>query len=81
MEDAEIALMLCLLLIPIAIWLQVWVKGRRVERQNEMGEEEWQTTGRAFVSIILEGTAVIGGLIIIIVASGGVIKYIMNFYM
>lgn len=81
MEDAEIALMLCLLLIPVAIWLQVWVKGRRVERQNEMGEEEWQTTGRAFVSIILEGTAVIGGLIIIIVASGGVIKYIMNFYM
>ncbi len=81
MEDAEIALMFCLLLIPVAIWLQVWVKGRRVKRQNEMGEEEFETAGRAFVSIILEGVAVIGGLLIVIVASGGVIKYILNFYM
>jgi len=81
MEDAEIALMFCLLLIPVAIWLQVWVKGRRIQRQNEMGEEEFENTGRAFLSIILEGTAVIGGLIIIIVASGGVIKYVLNFYM
>ncbi len=81
MEDAEIALMFCLLLIPAAIWLQVWVKGRRIKRQNEVGEEEFENTGRAFVSILLEGVAVIGGLLIIIVASGGVIKYILNFYM
>ncbi len=81
MEDAEIALMFCLLLIPVVVWLQVWVKGRRVRRQNEMGEEEFDTTGRAFVSIIVEGVAVIGGLLIIIVASGGIIKYILNFYM
>jgi len=81
MEDAEIALMVCLLLIPVAIWLQVWVKGRRIKRQNEMGEEEFDNTGRAFFSIIVEGAAVIGGLIMVIVASGGVIKYILNFYM
>ncbi|MDH5479316.1 MAG: hypothetical protein OEX11_00945 [Nitrosomonas sp.] len=81
MEDAEIALMFCLLLIPVAIWLQVWVKGRKIKRQNEMGEEEFDNTGRAFLSIMLEGVAVIGGLLIVIVASGGVIKYILNFYM
>ena len=80
MEDAEIALMFSLLAIPVAIWLQLWVKNRREERKNLLGEEEFENTARAFISIILEGTAIIGGLIIIIVASGGVIKYILNFY-
>lgn len=79
--DAEIALMISLLIIPLVIWLQIWVKGRRVKRQNELGDEEFDTTRGAFVSIILEGVAVIGGLIMIIVATGGVIKYILNFYM
>ena len=79
--DAEIALMISLLIIPLVIWLQIWVKGRRVKRQNELGDEEFETTRGAFVSIILEGVAVIGGLIMIIVATGGVIKYIINFYM
>ena len=81
MGDAEIALMISLLIIPLVIWLQIWVKGRRVKRQNELGDEEFETTRGAFVSIILEGVAVIGGLIMIIVATGGVIKYIINFYM
>jgi hypothetical protein len=80
MEDAEIALMFSLLAIPVAIWLQLWVKSRREERKNLLGEEEFENTARAFISIILEGTAIVGGLIIIIVASGGVIKYILNFY-
>ena len=79
--DAEIALMISLLIIPLVIWLQIWVKGRRVKRQNELGDEEFDTTRGAFVSIILEGVAVVGGLIMIIVATGGVIKYILNFYM
>ena len=80
MEDAEIALMFSLLIIPIAIWLQIWVKNRRESRRNDLGDEEFEDTGRAFFSIIIEGTAIIGGLIAIIVASGGVIKYIINFY-
>ena len=80
MEDAEIALMFSLLAIPVAIWLQIWVKKRRENRRNAMGEEEFENTGRAFFSIIVEGTAIIGGLIMIIVASGGVIKYIIKFY-
>jgi hypothetical protein len=80
MEDAEIALMFSLLAIPAAIWLQLWVKNRRQHRRNQLGEEEFENTGRAFFSIIVEGTAVIGGLIMIIVASGGVIKYVINFY-
>ena len=81
MGDAEIALMISLLIIPLVIWLQIWVRDRKIRRRNEIGDEEFETTSGAFVSIILEGTAMIGGLIMLIVASGGVIKYIINFYM
>ena len=80
MEDAEIALMFSLLAIPAAIWLQLWVKNRREKRKNVLGEEEFENTSRVFVSIILEGTAIVGGLIMIIMGAGGVIKYIINFY-
>lgn len=80
MEDAEIALMFSLLVIPVAIWLQLWVKNRREKRRNVLGEEEFESTLRAFTSIIIEGTAIVGGLIMIIMGSGGVIKYIINFY-
>ncbi|NBQ68872.1 MAG: hypothetical protein EBU46_08595 [Nitrosomonadaceae bacterium] len=59
MEDAEIVLMFSLLMIPAAIWLQLWVKNRRE---------------------ILEGTAIVGGLIMIIMGSSGVLKYVLNFY-
>ncbi|MCB1937129.1 MAG: hypothetical protein KDF59_14440 [Nitrosomonas sp.] len=80
MEDAEIVLMFCFLAIPVAIWLQIWVKNRKQNRKNPLGEEEFENTGRAFFSIIIEGTAMIGGLIIIIVATSGIVKYIINFY-
>lgn len=80
MEDTEIALMFSLLAIPVAIWLQLWVKNRREKRKNVLGEEEFENTSRVFVSIILEGTAIVGGLIMIIMGAGGVIKYIINFY-
>ncbi len=42
MEDAEIALMFSLLTIPVAIWLQLWVKNRREKRRNDLGEEEFE---------------------------------------
>ncbi|MCE7914991.1 MAG: hypothetical protein DYH15_10020 [Nitrosomonas sp. PRO4] len=80
MEDAEIALMFSLLTIPVAIWLQLWVKNRREKRKNLLGEEEFDNAARAFISIILEGAAIVGGLIMIIMGSGGIIKYIINFY-
>ncbi len=81
MEDAEIALMFSLAAIPVAIWLQLWVRNRRQNRQNVLGEEEFANTGRAFMSIVVEGVAIIGGLIMIIMAAGGVIRYVLNFYM
>jgi hypothetical protein len=81
MEDAEIVLMFSLLAIPVAIWLQLWVKDRREKRKNVLGEEEFENTSRAFVSIVIEGTAIIGGLIMIIMATSGVGKYILNFYL
>ncbi|MGZ0019546.1 hypothetical protein [Nitrosomonas sp. wSCUT-2] len=80
MEDAEIALMFSLLVIPVAIWLQLWVKQRREDRRNAQGEEEFDNASRAFFSIIVEGAAIVGGLIMIIMGSSGVIKYILKFY-
>ncbi len=81
MEDAEIALMFSLAAFPVAIWLQLWVRNRRQNRQNVLGEEEFANTGRAFMSIVVEGVAIVGGLIMVIMAAGVVIKYILNFYM
>lgn len=80
MEDAEIVLMFSLLMIPAAIWLQLWVKARREKRKNEVGEEEFPNTGMALFSILLEGTAIVGGLIMIIMGLSGVVKYILKFY-
>jgi hypothetical protein len=39
-----------------------------------------KNASRAFISIISEGTAIVGGLIMIIMGCGGVIKYVLNFY-
>ena len=80
MQDAEIVLMFSLLMIPVAVWLQLWVKNRREKRRNDLGEEEFENTARAFESIILEGAAIVGGLIMIIMGSSGVLKYVLNFY-
>lgn len=80
MEDAEIALMFSLLMIPAAIWLQLWVKARREKRRNEAGEEEFSNTGTALLSIVLEGTAIVGGLIMIIMGLSGILKYVLKFY-
>lgn len=80
MEDAEIALMFSLLAIPFAIWLQIWVRGRKIRRKNEMGDEEFANGGIAFVSILIEGVAMIGGLMLVILATTGIAKYIINFY-
>lgn len=54
MEDAEIILMFSLLAIPVAIWLQIWVKNRRQNRKNQFGEEEFENTGRAFFPLSLK---------------------------
>lgn len=80
MEDAEIVLMFSLLIIPVAVWLQLWVKSRREKRKNQLGEEEFESTFRAVFSIIIEGAAIVGGLIMIIMGTSGVIKYILKFY-
>lgn len=52
MEDAEIVLMFCFLAIPVAIWLQIWVKNRKQNRKNPLGEEEFENTGRAFFQLL-----------------------------
>lgn len=80
MGDAETVLLFSLLAIPVAIWLQLWVKNQKLKRKNSMGEEEFENTGRALFAIVIEGTAIVGGLIMIIMGAGGVIKYIIKFY-
>ncbi len=80
MQDAEIVLMFSLLMIPVAVWLQLWVKNRSEKRKHDLAEEEFENTARAFASIILEGAAIVGGLIMIIMGSSGVLKYVLNFY-
>ena len=80
MEDADIALMFSLLAIPFAIWLQIWVRGRKLRRKDEMGDEVFSNGGIAFASILIEGFAMIGGLMLIILATTGIAKYIINFY-
>ncbi len=80
MGDAEIALMFSLVAIPLAIWLQIWVRGRKLKRRNQSGLEEFEGTGWAFMSIVVEGTAIIGGLMLVILGTSGIIKYILTFY-
>lgn len=47
MEDAEIVLMFSFLMIPAAIWLQLWVKARREKRKMRLAKKnslilEWR---------------------------------------
>jgi hypothetical protein len=45
-----------------------------------MGDEEFSNGGIAFASILIEGFAMIGGLMLIILATTGIAKYVINFY-
>ena len=41
MDDPEINLLISLLLIPVVIWLHIWVRRRKNSRRNESGQVEF----------------------------------------
>jgi hypothetical protein len=75
METPEYNLLLALALIPAVIWLQIWVKKRRLSRRNEIGQQEFDSLGATLLSAITEGAAVVFSLILIIWIMGGVLRY------
>lgn len=81
MEDDSLnSLLISVLAIPFVIAIQLWVKERKNRRRNKDGEEEFKTTREAVISFLVEGIAVVGGLAILIAATSGIAKYIINVY-
>lgn len=76
MESSEYNLIVALALIPIVIWLQVWVRKRRSRRRSESGHQEFDSLGATLLSAIIEGGAVISSLILIIWIMGGILRYL-----
>lgn len=76
MESSETNLIISLALIPVVIWLQVWVRKRRGRRRNESGQQEFDSLGATLLSAIIEGGAVISSLILIIWIMGGILRYL-----
>lgn len=75
MGTAEYNLLIALALIPVVIWLQVWIRKRRQSRRNETGQQEFESLGATLLSTLIEGFAVVFSLILIIWIMGGVLRY------
>ncbi len=75
MNDPELNMLASLILVPIAIWLHMWVRKRKVSRRNESGQVEFGSLGATLISTIGEGVAVITSLILMIMVVGSILKY------
>ncbi|TFH12929.1 MAG: hypothetical protein E4H07_00115, partial [Nitrosomonadales bacterium] len=62
-------------LIPIAIWLHIWVRKRKDSRRNKSGEVEFGSLSSTLISTIGEGVAIITSLILLIMVVGSILKY------
>lgn len=80
MDESTDVLLISILAIPFVIAIQMWVKKRKDSRRNEVGEEEFKTTREALFAFLLEGLAVVGGLAILIAATSGILRYVINTY-
>jgi hypothetical protein len=76
MESSEYNLLIALALIPVVVWLQIWVRKRRASRRNDSGQQEFDSLGATLLSAVIEGGAVISSLILIIWIMGGVLRYL-----
>jgi len=76
MESSEYNLLIALALIPVVVWLQIWVRKRRATRRNDSGQQEFDSLGATLLSAIIEGGAVISSLILIIWIMGGILRYL-----
>ena len=80
MDESTDVLLISILAIPFVIAIQMWVKKRKDSRRNEEGEEEFKTTRQALFAFLLEGLAIVGGLAILIAATSGILRYVINTY-
>jgi hypothetical protein len=76
MESSEYNLVMALALIPVVVWLQIWVRKRRASRRNDSGQQEFDSLGATLLSAVIEGGAVISSLILIIWIMGGILRYL-----
>lgn len=75
MNDPELNLLISFILVPIAIWLHIWVRKRIDRRRNESGQVEFGSLGATLISTIGEGVAIISSLILMIWVVGSIIRY------
>lgn len=75
MNDPEFNLLVSFILVPIAIWLHIWVRKRKESRRNESGQVEFGSLGATLISTIGEGVAIITSLILMIWVMGSILKY------
>jgi hypothetical protein len=76
MESSEYNLLIALALIPVVVWLQIWVRKRRAHRRNTDGQQEFDSLGATLISALIEGVAVISSLILIIWIMGGILRFL-----
>jgi hypothetical protein len=75
-SDSEYNLVIALALIPVVVWLQIWVRKRRAIRRNDSGQQEFDSLGATLLSAVIEGGAVVSSLILIIWIMGGILRYL-----
>ncbi len=76
MDDPEFNLLISLLLIPVVIWLHIWVRRRKNSRRNESGQVEFGGLGATLLSTVGEGFAIITSLILLIWIVGSILRYV-----
>lgn len=76
MDDLTFNLLISLTLIPIVIWLHIWIRKRKKIRRNESGQEEFGSLGSTLISTLGEGLALITSLILTIWVMGAILRYI-----
>ncbi|TDI77276.1 MAG: hypothetical protein E2O81_05080 [Betaproteobacteria bacterium] len=76
MDDPTFNLLISLTLIPIVIWLHIWIRKRKRIRRNESGQEEFGSLGSTLISTLGEGLALITSLILTIWVMGAILRYI-----
>lgn len=76
MDSPEFHLLISLLLIPVVIWIHIWVRKRKYSRRNESGQEEFGSLGSTLISTLGEGLAILSSLILIIWIVGSILRYL-----
>lgn len=80
MDESTDVLLISVLAIPFVVAIQLWVKKRKDSRRNKDGEEVFNSTRQAIFAFLIEGLAVVGGLAILIAATSGILRYVVNTY-